>query len=198
MQRLIQHKETLIYYDGPQLFLAHDQFNTPYLCLLVEQDDDADKFICVPISLARLEMFYQGGIALRTVYEAPESGELFYVQIGNEDGETFQLVPLAEVPAEWLPEPDFFFEEEISHDGEQIELIGRITQADLYEGTWALHSIPDNQPYRGFLSDAQHLSLSGLILGEQLYKFICQQRVEARQERAKLYLVEYQSLPQAA
>ena len=198
MQRLIQHKETLIYYDGAQLFLAHDQFSTPYLCLLVEQDDQSDKFLCVPISQARLEMFYQGRIDLRTIYEAPESHELFYVQIGNEEGETFQLLPLGEVPAEWLPEPNFFFEQEISYDGEQIELIGRITQADLYQGTWALHSIPDNQPYRGFLSDAKHLSLSGLILGEQLYKFICQQRVEARQERAKLYLVEYQSLPKAA
>lgn len=198
MQRLIQHKETLIYYDGPQLFSAYDQFRTPYLCLLVEQDDDADQFLCVPISPTRLELFYQGRIDLRTIYDAPESAELFYVQIGNEERETYPLFSLAEVSTEWLPDSNFFFQQEISYDGEQIELIGRITQADLQQGTWALHSIPDNLPYRGFLSDAMPLSLSGLILGDQLYKFICQQRVEVRQERVKLYLVEYQSLPKAA
>lgn len=202
MQRFIQYKETLIYYDSPQLFLAHDQFNTPYLCLLVEQGDEVDKFVSVPVSQARLEAFYQGKIDLRTIIEASESGELFYIQIGDFDTERFQLFAATKLPAEWLPEPNFFFEEEETISGfdsvQEIELIGRITQADLYQGAWALHSAQDNQSYQGFLSGARHLSLSGVIMGKQLYKFICEQRVEARQENPMLYLVRYESLPQAA
>lgn len=202
MQRFIQYKETLIYYDSPQLFLAHDQFNTPYLCLLVEEGDEVDKFVSVPISQARLEVFLMGRIDLRTIIEAPESGEWFYIQLGDSETERFQLFALDNLPAEWLPESDFFFEEEETisdfDSAQQIELIGRITQADLYQGAWALQSAQDNQHYHGFLSGARHLSLSGVIMGQQLYKFICEQHVEAKQEKAKLYLIRYESLPQAA
>jgi hypothetical protein len=78
MRRIIQHQETLIYYDSPQLFVACDQFKTQYLCLIVEQcTAPVDKFLCVPVSRSKLKEFYRESIDLREIYENPESDELF-------------------------------------------------------------------------------------------------------------------------
>jgi hypothetical protein len=106
MQRLIKHKETLVYYDSPQLFLASDQLDTQYLCLLVECTDEWDKFLCVPISPRRLKQLYRGEIDVRKIYET--SHQLFYAEIGNE--ESIQLIPLPlhELSEELLPAPGFF------------------------------------------------------------------------------------------
>ena len=46
MKRIIKHKETLVYYDGPELFRGVDQFNTNYLCLFVEAANGVNKYLC--------------------------------------------------------------------------------------------------------------------------------------------------------
>ena len=106
----IKHKETLVYYDSPQLFLACDPSNQHYLCLLVECTDELDKFLCVHISPKRLKKLYTGEIDLRRIYET--SDQLFYAEVS--DQESFQLIPLAlhELSERWLPSPDFFLSQE--------------------------------------------------------------------------------------
>jgi len=81
MRRIIQHQETLIDYDSPQLFVASEQFNTQYLCLLVECNEHNDRFLCVPITSNRLKEFFSGWIELREIYDNPESDELFYADV---------------------------------------------------------------------------------------------------------------------
>ena len=114
MRKLIEHKETLIYYDSPQLFLADDQFDTQYLCLLVECTDEFDRFLCVPISSEQLKGFYRGQVDLRKIYEMSEDDELFWAEIG--DQVSIRLIPLSynELSKGWLPEPHFFFSRETS------------------------------------------------------------------------------------
>ncbi len=68
MRRIIQHQETLIDYDSPQLLVAYDQFNTQYLCLLVECSEQNDKFLCVPITPIRLKDFFSARVDLREIY----------------------------------------------------------------------------------------------------------------------------------
>lgn len=114
MNRRIRHKETLIYYDGPQLFLARDQVSAQYLCLLVEDKGDFDKFLCVPVSSERLKDFYLGEFDLRKIYEQPESDELFYAEVKESIEEVFQLFPLSlnNLPSEWLPDSGFIFKKD--------------------------------------------------------------------------------------
>jgi len=128
MNRKIKHKESLIYYDGPQLFLARDQVNAQYLCLLVEDTNEFNKFLCVPISFERLENFYREQIDLRKIYEEPESGELFYAEITETVQGAYQLVPVSfdSLPKEWLPEPGFIFKPERIKQ----ELTGKVIKAD--------------------------------------------------------------------
>jgi len=116
--RTIRHAETLLYYDGPQLFLARDQVNAQYLCLLVEDTNEFNKFLCVPISFERLDNFYREQIDLRKIYEEPESNELFYAEIKENVQGDYQLVPMSfdRLPKEWLPEPGFIFKKEKSRN----------------------------------------------------------------------------------
>ncbi len=100
----IKHKETLVYYDSPQLFLACDPSNKQYLCLLLGSTDELDKFLCVQIPPKCLKKLYRGEIDLRKIYET--SDQLFYAEIGNE--ESIQLIPLNEFSEDWLPAPGFF------------------------------------------------------------------------------------------
>jgi len=114
MNRVIRHQETLVYYDVPQLFVARDQVNAQYLCLLVESTDDYDRYVCVPISPERLKDFYLGDIDLRTIYEKPESDEIFYADIVDESQEAIQLIPLdiKQIPENWLPDQGFVYMKE--------------------------------------------------------------------------------------
>ncbi len=117
MRRIIQHQETLIDYDSPQLLVASDQFNTQYLCLLVECSEQNDKFLCVPITPIRLKDFFSALIELREIYENPESEELFYADVVGEIKD-IQLIPIAResLSDKWLPERDFYFKKDNRHE----------------------------------------------------------------------------------
>jgi hypothetical protein len=113
MRRIIQHQETLIDYDGPQLFVGYDQFNVQYLCLLVECADTFDQFLCVPVTSKRLIAFYQESVDLREIYENPESNELFSAKVADEIKDIL-LIPIVResLSEEWLPERDFYFKKD--------------------------------------------------------------------------------------
>jgi len=117
MRRIIQHQETLIDYDSPQLLVAYDQFKTQYLCLLVECREQNDQFLCVPITPIRLNNFCSGLVELREIYENPESDELFYADVVGEIKD-IQLILIAResLSDKWLPERDFYFKKENKHE----------------------------------------------------------------------------------
>lgn len=113
MLKKITHRETLIYYDGPVLFVGEDQINTNYLCLLVEQNKEKDKFFCVPISRGILNNFKLGELDLRNLYISPPTGEVYYLETDELIGEKLLLnpMPAQDIPESWIPAADFFYEE---------------------------------------------------------------------------------------
>jgi hypothetical protein len=117
MPRIIQHQETLIDYDSPQLFVGSDKENVQYLCLLVECTETVDKFLCVPVTSKKLKAFYQELVSLREIYEYPESDELFYADVTGEIT-NIRLIPMARewLSEEWLPEHDFYFKKDNAPD----------------------------------------------------------------------------------
>lgn len=110
------YKEPLLFYDGLQIFVAEDQFSSKYVCTLVEQSDEKDKYLCVPVSSSRLSAVIRGNIELREIYIATESNELFTVEVQTEllhDLPASQINP-EELPANWLPDHGFFLNVESS------------------------------------------------------------------------------------
>ena len=106
MVRKLRHKETLVYYDLPQLLVGEDPFGVKYICLLGATSED---YLCTAISLQRLQDFYMGLVDLRTVFSSPEVKDFFLVSFlsGEKEG---LLKPFDGVPTgDWLPEPEFFY-----------------------------------------------------------------------------------------
>ena len=52
--RFLAHSETLVFFDVPHLITAYDQFGVAYICLLVEENQNTDTFLCVPVTTGRL------------------------------------------------------------------------------------------------------------------------------------------------
>ncbi len=123
MKKTIHHKRTLFYYDGPQLFLAHDQSCTQYLCLLVENAEEFDRFLCVPVSEVRLREFYEGRIDLRKIYAEPERKELYYTDIIDSFEGEIHLFPMQyeDLREEWLPEAGFDWDSSEMKDDAMIQ-----------------------------------------------------------------------------
>ena len=114
MKRILRPIETLVYYDGPELFVAQDQLHAHYFCLLVEVTESSENFLCAPIFPEKLSHFYRGQIDLRHIYENPETEELFFINITPESEQGFLLVPIVqEIPDIWLPDKGFFLTREI-------------------------------------------------------------------------------------
>lgn len=111
MKPTLRHIETLIYYDGPELFVGVDQLGTSYLCLLVDANEKNELFLCTGISRVRLSEFRIGAIDLRRIYEAPESGELLTANIYDSNCETIELIPIeiSQILPQWLPDPGFIY-----------------------------------------------------------------------------------------
>lgn len=105
-------KETLLYFDTPQLFVACDAVGTNYLCMLVEQNEAFDNFICIQISERKLTRFCSGNVDLRDLFIEPEIKLFYNAKIYNYESYDFevQLFDVLELPSEWLPEAGFFVE----------------------------------------------------------------------------------------
>lgn len=83
MNDLLTMERVLDFYDVPQLFIAHDRFNTLYLCLLFE-DEPMAQYTAIRISDNRLRSFLNGDTDLRTIYVQPETkGEYFDVSFSD-------------------------------------------------------------------------------------------------------------------
>ncbi len=108
--RTIHYKEPLLFYDGLQIFTAQDQFSSNYICTLVEQSSEIDTYLCVPVSLSRLDAIIRGNIELREIYTNTESNEIFTV-ISNTDvlrDLVIQPIDFPDLPTKWLPDYGLF------------------------------------------------------------------------------------------
>lgn len=94
--------ECLEYYDHPQLLTARDPFDTLYLCLLYD-DEPLCRYTAIRISQARLDLFMQGGIDLRTLFVAPENAGEYFDAAFDDNVLSCTRLFLDAIPEERLP-----------------------------------------------------------------------------------------------
>ena len=61
----ICHTNTLFDYDGPQLFVARDDDGGQYLALLVDSEEEQDRYLVVQVDPERLHQFRAGALELK-------------------------------------------------------------------------------------------------------------------------------------
>src|SRR5437667_2253337 len=96
----IRHRETLVYYDGVQLFEGVDRIGGHYLCLLIHTDGSSEKYLTVGISPDRLRDFKAGEVELRKVILERELDGWFIAQSNGDLTQEIVLQPQAgtEIP----------------------------------------------------------------------------------------------------
>ncbi len=101
--------KVLIYYDLPQLFIAKDQVDSRYICLLVESDSEYVQYISIPVSKEKLNRLILGQLDLRTAFEASENGVWYFVTSDENEDFVTKAVNFNVVDEKYLPDPGFYF-----------------------------------------------------------------------------------------
>ena len=105
----VNYTNTLVYYDGVQVFAAQDSDGARYVGVMVESTDEADSYLVVAADPGLLRRFYEGDLDLRTLL-LESSGESWYTALVPDDFE--KPVPLEQhqdplTKTGYLPEPGF-------------------------------------------------------------------------------------------
>ena len=82
----ICHTNTLFDYDGPQLFEAHDDDGGQYLALLVDSEEEQDRYLVVQVDPERLQQFRSGALELRPLIAEASRNQWYLATATNLDG----------------------------------------------------------------------------------------------------------------
>lgn len=107
MKLNLEVSETLIWHDGPQLFVAIDSIGGLYLCLAAGDGyDEVPQYIAVAISSVRLQALKAGKIDLYSIFKKPELNNWLGVDLTNNNHLTACTYDVLEgLPDYLLPEP---------------------------------------------------------------------------------------------
>ncbi|MEO6133735.1 MAG: DUF6575 domain-containing protein [Ginsengibacter sp.] len=112
MQKKLNISQILVYYDMPELFIATDEVDTNYICLLLEVDENSPSYLSTAISANRLSKFIKGQIELRQVLIEPEINDWYSFNIDNENI-IAERTDIQNFPEIFLPEQGFYLNNEI-------------------------------------------------------------------------------------
>ncbi len=96
------------------MFIARDNLDTSFVCLVVERDEESDKYLCVPVSPGRLRRLLDGQVDLREVLQFSETGESYQGRAVNGNLDQIETSPIShgDISEHWLPEEGFFLSRE--------------------------------------------------------------------------------------
>ncbi|MCV7252796.1 hypothetical protein H7J86_11530 [Mycobacterium hackensackense] len=97
-------EETFVFYDGPRLFSCRSLTDQLYLVAWADDSDEADRWLYMPISDARLKIIKSGGMSVRSGYLNAE-GIVYIVTIPYDVSveDSLQMVAPKGIPADILP-----------------------------------------------------------------------------------------------
>ena len=103
-------RQTLKFYDVPQIFVAQDTMRVNYLCLLYAQNE-AYEYIAVQVSELQLDNFTCGRLDLRQMFLEPEQdNSIFHVTVSSEHITADRLLQPDDITEDMLPAPGYYFD----------------------------------------------------------------------------------------
>ncbi len=92
--KTIKHTNTLVYYDGVQVFAGQDDVGDHYVGAMIDTVGDANRYLVVAVATDPLNQFYAGDLDLRTLL-LESSVDGWYTALVDDDFER---------PVSWEPE----------------------------------------------------------------------------------------------
>jgi len=119
----INHRATLFWYDGPQVFEARDPIGGHYVAVAIEEPPGTSRYLVVGVAPVELRRFRSGIVDLRSVL-LDASVEKWYLTSADADpsgalGIERQTGALAETG--FLPEAGFFLHSDLTDDTTLVE-----------------------------------------------------------------------------
>ena len=114
----------LIYFDGP--FLSHyvSEKGDDYLFYWVDRDEHDNRWLALRVSLASLQKYIGKGLTLLELIKSPNDGYMYSVDVDNSlNYHNVKLVQPADLPEEYLPDADSYYEFEPVPSEEAGELM---------------------------------------------------------------------------
>ena len=113
----IHHTNTLLEYDGPQLFEAHDDDGGQYLALLVDSEEEQDRYLVVQVDPERLHQFRAGALELRPLI-TEASREQWYLATTTNLDEPLAIEPQrTSIEERFLPDEGFALADSPAKEG---------------------------------------------------------------------------------
>jgi hypothetical protein len=111
----IRHVETLFYYDGTQVFEGCDAVGGHYVGMMVEPEDEQDRFLIRDVSPENLLLFRSGSLDLRSLLLKGDDYVWYLASAPRASDESFDCVPQegSVMDSGFLPEPGFLLNERI-------------------------------------------------------------------------------------
>ena len=109
----IQHTETVVYYEGVQLFVGRDDVGVQYVGSMVDTDSDGDRYLVVSVTPEPLRRFYTGELDLRTLLLDSSTGGWYTALVDDDFEGPVSLEPHRDALLEmdYLPEAGFYLRE---------------------------------------------------------------------------------------
>ena len=82
--KTIVHTDTLVYYDGAQVFEGHDSMGACYIGVMIDSLDSGDRYIVTKVSPEPMRKFRAGAIDLRTLL-VEEARDAWYMTQTEDD-----------------------------------------------------------------------------------------------------------------
>lgn len=114
----------LIYFEGP--FLSHyvSEKGDDYLFYWVDRDEHDNRWLVLRVSLASLQKYIGKDLTLRELIENPNDGYMYSVDVDNSlQYHNVKLVQPANLPADYLPDADSYYDFEPVPSKEAGELM---------------------------------------------------------------------------
>ena len=173
----IRHTTTLFEYDGPQLFVARDDGDGLYLVLLVDSEEEQDRYLVVQVDPEPLSQFRAGALELRALIAEAGRNQWYLATTTNLDEPLAIELQRTPIEERFLPDEGFMLADSPSDEGvvetdaerdsgppaNSVEVRERLIEAlklDLV-GPWAGHALakerlpgwvrPSNWYLTGFL-----------------------------------------------
>lgn len=191
--KTIQHTNTLVHYDGAQVFEARDTIGGSYVAVMVEPENGQDRYLARGVAPEQLRQFRSGSLDLRSLL-VDASEEEWYLAATTDLTQPLTLVPQSSPLAEsqFLPDAGFVLHEYPT--SESVTLTGTFEKFDKRTNHWGL--LTEEGGKSGKIDEGGP-SIDGMVVGAR-YKFVCietiEKAVDTGREIHMLYLQNYEPM----
>ena len=114
----IRHTKTLFYYDGPQVFEAHDAIGGHYVAVMVESDNQNERYLVAGVPPEQLREFRSGALDLRSLLIESDEEERYLATVDADLDHPLVLNNLSTtlMDSGFLPDAGFVLHDRSSDD----------------------------------------------------------------------------------